>query len=96
MRLIYDDVKQWTYAQQGDEWYLGLCTQKVTVTKVGTEQYYFNGTSGKTTTKDVTTNKSQESEHYASPWATAYQWQNYPLTEWLDWEVDGRTFVFKL
>ena len=42
MRLIYDDVKQWTYGKVGDEWSLGLCSQQIRVTRIGSEQYYWS------------------------------------------------------
>lgn len=96
IRLIYDDIKQWTYAQNGDEWILGLCTEQVTVTKVGSEQYYYNTLSGTghTTTTDRAVNVVQKSEHFDSPWATAWQWLSTPLTEWIYWKVGSKTFYF--
>jgi uncharacterized protein DUF5022 len=97
MRLIYNDAKQWTYreyAPSSNDWRLGLCTQRVTVTKVGTEQYYFNGSSGRTTTRDTSTSFTFKSTHYDSPWATAYQWVSSPLTEWVSWKCAGKTFLF--
>lgn len=73
MGLIYDDVLQWTYGAIGTEWYLGLVTQKVTVTRVGTEQYYYNDdiNIGETINEDVSVYKVYKSENFDSPWAKA-------------------------
>lgn len=94
MRLIYDCEKQWIFTQVGSSWNMGLATQKVTVTKVGTEQYYYNGSVGKTTTRDDTVSVTKKSQHFESPWATAYSNQNNPQTEWISWKVASKTFTF--
>lgn len=97
MRLIYDDVKQWTYREYAygtEDWRLGLCTQKVTITQVGVEQYYYNGSSGQTETSDVSVNTVFSSEHFDIPNPIAYQWISSPLTEWVEWQCAGKTFFF--
>lgn len=87
---------QWTYGQTGTEWYLGLVTQKVTVTQVGTEQYYYNDeiNTGETVKKDVSVSKVYKSKSFDSPWAKAWQYINYPDTEYIEWKVGNRTFMF--
>ena len=96
VRLIYNHSDQYTYRKIGDEWYLGLCSQKVTVTNIASEQYYYNAaaSSGKTLTRNRNVNVIQKSPHYDSPWATAYQWCFDPKTEWIKWKIGSVTFSF--
>ena len=95
MRLFFDDIKQWTYGKTGSGWQLGLCTEKVTLLKVGHEQYYYNnGRGGELENSDRSVKQVMMSEHFDSPWATAWQWTTAPLTEWVTWKVHNKTFVF--
>lgn len=96
VRLIYDDIKQWTYRKMGNEWRLGLCTQKSTVTNIASEQYYFNSAknAGKTLARNRNVSVVHKSPHFDSPWATAYQWVTSPLTEWVSWKCGSVTFSF--
>ena len=42
--VTYNCSDQWTYRQVGNEWYLGLCSQKAVITKMYQRQYYYNST----------------------------------------------------
>ena len=85
-----------TYMQIGNEWHLGLCAQKATVTNIASEQYYYNSEKrqGKTKTQSRIVNTVHKSPHFDSPWATAYQGYYNPLTEWMTWKCGSITFTF--
>ena len=91
--LEYDDCSQWTYLIAGSEWWLGLCTQEVTVNRVG-----FYGKLGGVVKGPNAFNVSatQRSAHFSSPWSTA--WANAgsiaPPTEWLSWKIGNTTILF--
>jgi len=94
--VTYDDIKQWTYAYFSSEWTLCLGTQKTTLTKIETRQYYFNANTntGHTTNTTRTTSQVKQSEHFTSPWAYAYQHILSPATEWTEWNVGSKYFYF--
>ncbi len=96
VKLKYDKVLQWTYREIGDEWHLGLHSQKVTINEIDSFQYYYN--SATRTGRDFETHREPhticQSEHFSSPWATAYQWCNSPLSEGCSWRCGKTTFVF--
>lgn len=96
VRLIYNCIDQWTYAKVGNTDYLGLCTQKVTITKIGSEQYYYNTqyNQGKTFDTERIVNTVVKSEHFDSPWATAWQWVGNTATEYVAWTACGKTYYF--
>lgn len=94
VRLIFDSTIKYTYREVGSNWYLGLCTQKVNITNIASEQYYYNGNSGKTFTYDRDVSKVYKSPHFDSPDATAYQWYNSTKTEWLSWQCGSVMFSF--
>lgn len=83
VRLIYDDVDQWTYGKSGDIWKLGLITAKATITKIGIEQYYYDSavSKGRTATSDRYVNLIHKSPHFDSPWATAWSNLGYVQNE---------------
>ncbi len=94
--LTYDKIDQWTYRQVGNEWHLGLVTQKATVTNIYSRQYYFNlkKREGREKKTDRNVNIVFKSPHFDSPWATAYQWVNSPREEWMTWKCGSVTFKF--
>lgn len=94
--LIYNKTDQWTYRQIGNDWYLGLCTQKAIVTNIASRQYYYNAAKrqGKTYPTNRSVSVTHKSPHFDSPWATAYQWCYDTKTEWMTWRCGGVTFYF--
>lgn len=96
IRLIYDDIDQWTYAEIDGEWSIGLISGCITVTKIGTEQYYYNinDRTGETTTTDEYVNVEYESENFSYPWPAAWQWAGNPEDETIEWEAGDKIFSF--
>ena len=96
VKLIYDNTDQWTYRKIGNDWYLGLCSQKAVISNISSVQCYYNAAQQKgksyPTSRNIT--KTHKSPHFDSPWATAYQWCYDPLTEWMTWKCGGVTFSF--
>ena len=96
VRLIYNNIDQWTYASINSTWRLGLVTQYVKITNIRSDQHYWN--SKTSTRKTHTTQRNpgiiMKSAHYDSPWATAYQWMNSPKTEYISWKIGSVTYRF--
>lgn len=94
--VTYNCTDQWTYRQVGNEWYLGLCSQKAVVTKMYQRQYYYNSSTrtGKEYVTDRPVSVTIKSTHFDSPWATAYQYCMSPQTEWMSCKIGGVTMVF--
>lgn len=94
--VTYNCSDQWTYRQVGNEWYLGLCSQKAVITKMYQRQYYYNSTTrtGKEYVTDRSVSVTIKSPHFDSPWATAYQYCMSPQIEWMSYKVGGITLYF--
>ncbi|MDR0813516.1 MAG: hypothetical protein LBO63_05910 [Oscillospiraceae bacterium] len=95
VRIIYNDVQQWTYLNAGGEWLLGLASQQVTVTQNSSEQYYYNAAAGgRTFTSNRTVNVVTKTDHFDSPWAYAYQYAYNPRSEGITAKVGSKTLYF--
>ena len=96
MRIIYNDIKQWTYGKTAYGWQLGLGSEKVTLTQVDSEEYHYNSSKreGKTYQSSNIVSTYRQSPHFDSPWATAWQWLPGGISEWVSWKVGNKEFVF--
>ncbi len=96
MLVEYDSVEQWTYAEINGSWSLGLSTQKIVVTKVGAYQSYLVNNQRRNITSDLTNklNIEQKTKNFDSPWETAWQYHIDPFSEWIEWKVAGKIFLF--
>lgn len=96
VRLIYDNTDQWTSRNINGEWYIGLVTQKVVISNIASEQYYWNSVNrqGHTYPKNRNVSVTHKSSNFDSPWAVAYQWCYNPVTEYMHWQRGGVLFYF--
>lgn len=94
-RLVWDQSEKYTMTDFGGltGWQTGLVTYKVTVRKLGQETYFVN-TGKDPYTTDVTYNEVVKSDHYDSPWVTAFE--NGGVTEWehVSWSVGDVSYDF--
>ncbi|MDR1821036.1 MAG: hypothetical protein LBQ91_01225 [Oscillospiraceae bacterium] len=96
-RVMYNDVQQWTYLNAGGStWWIGLYSQQVTVTRVSSEQYYYNAVAGGRIASTDRTNLNivKKTAHFDSPWAYAYQWANNYVTETVQCKIGSKTLYF--
>ena len=94
IEIKYDGVSQWTYGQIGNDWYLGYCSQKVTVNQITMyQQFVVNGvgTQKYSYKYPYTTVKSA---NFDSPWSTAYSWLYNPIADWVSYKINGTTWYF--
>ncbi len=96
MYIQYDNIDQWTYKQVGDEWRMGLCTQRATVTKIWAREYYWDVAKNKGIDWNNTRYVSimHMSPDFSSPWAKAYQYAGNPYLEWMNGRCGNVTFCF--
>jgi hypothetical protein len=99
VRLIYDKTTRSAFLiDSNDIWHIGVTTRKVTVTKIGSEQYYYNGgNNGKTLSLDRTVSQTIKGSYFDSPYSEAYfrAANNYtPANEQLQWKATDATFIF--
>ena len=94
VKLEYNKVEQYTYGKMSanDSWRLGLHSQSVTVKKIFVEEYFCTNGVGHTLNKSYSKNLNKVTQHYDSPWATAWSSINNPMVETVSWKVYG-TYV---
>lgn len=98
--LTYDLAEQWTWADIDGEWYLGLYTEKATVTSLWTKQFYFDTSTntGRSEKNDTAVNKVVKGDHFSDDWQSQCQtaWNNRlsGLNEQTQWTIGGKTFSF--
>lgn len=98
--LTYDCTTQWTYGNyDGENWYLGYVSQKVTVKKVDVEEYFEvevspNVYNGKTHNFSFTANQTVKSSAFDSPWEKAYYNMTSPIDEYVSFKIYNKTFYF--
>ncbi|HBR03986.1 MAG TPA: hypothetical protein DD738_15405 [Ruminiclostridium sp.] len=95
MELKYDGVSQWTYGlYDGTNWYLGYCSQKITIKQITEyQQFVVNGVGTQESTYQYP-NTITKSPDFDFPWRTAYYNLFNPVIEWISYEVNGMTWYF--
>ena len=95
VRILYDETKQYTYGQQGEDWILGLMSQQIESKDFFAEQYYKNSDPA-TYQYKTTIPITQKTANYDSPWQKAYQGvaQMQAYDEWVTWSIGTKTFTF--
>ena len=92
--ITYDTYKKWSYRQSmmPGGWYgysLGLMSEKATIIKIETEQYYAGNTSRRYTSTN-TLNQVIQTPNFAYPDATAWTYAPYaPKTEQIYYLIPG-------
>lgn len=99
IRIIYDDVLQWTYGEMSpDEWLLGLETQKVSIRDILSEEYYFNSSLRRGQAAQFQQSNIKdfelETENFSSPWEKAYYGVFAPTIETVWAKVGYKTIDF--
>ena len=92
-RIVWDQVDQYTYAHLNGGWQLGLYSQKITVSRIGTEQYYYN-TNRQPFLTDRYVSVTQETANYSSPWEMTWQYAGLCYFEYVSWSTGGISFTF--
>lgn len=97
MRLVFNEQRQRTYGNILGGWLIGMTTQRVTITNIGIEQFYFNNGNGNTHHHQRITNASAQSQNFSFPWTRAFGNMGLRpviINEWVSWRVHNSTFVF--
>lgn len=94
LRIVYDDVKQYTYGERYDGWYLGCITEHVHIATVEEFQHFLVndvGTSKRTYQYPKANIKSPD---YSNPWAKAYANLLNPEAQYVSYTIRGNTWYF--
>ena len=93
--MNYHDIKQWSYGQlDGVNWYLGYCSERVTINKIMEHQHFMVNGYGRTEDSTQYVYATRESSHFTSPAVIVYYNMSLPVDEWITATLYGITWLF--
>ena len=93
--MNYHDIKQWSYGQMdGVNWYLGYCSERVTINRIMWRQHFMVNGYGTTEQSNLYPFETRESSNFTTPALVVYYHMTNPVDEWVTATLYGINWVF--